>query len=114
MLGVVFSILALTVFLHSQAGAGGSGTINSLLPDPEEVRGWHPEGPSQTASGDQLYQLIGKSAEVFLSEGFMMAISQNYRIGNGRFINLMIFEMRDSDGAPENFFTQKRVRAARF
>jgi hypothetical protein len=74
-----------------------------LLPTPEEVRPWVPEGPAQVAEGQDLFRLIDGGAELFLRHGFERAAVQTYALAGDRHIQVEIYTMRSMDGAAEVF-----------
>jgi hypothetical protein len=85
------------------AGEAPDRAILALLPGPEEVRPWVPDGPAQLAAGQELFALIDGGAELFLRHGFERAAVQSYSLASDRHIQVEIYMMHSTDGAVEVF-----------
>jgi hypothetical protein len=85
------------------AGEAPDRAILVLLPGPEEVRPWVPDGPAQFAAGQELFALIDGGAELFLRHGFERAAVQSYSLASDRHIQVEIYMMQSTDGAVEVF-----------
>jgi hypothetical protein len=69
--------------------------LEELLPQAEEVSGWIPNGEAQVAAGDDLFLLINGGAEIYHEYGFVKCLLRTYGSGDGRSINVEIYEMKD-------------------
>lgn len=85
------------------AAADSAADITALLPRAGEVAGWAPDGPPQTAAGDQLFAMIDGGAELFLQAGFERAATQAYRGDGDRRIELEIYRMLTPQAAEAVF-----------
>ena len=83
-----------------------SDLIN-LLPLPEEVSGWFPQGEAQYAAGKDLFLLIDGGAAIYQEYGFEEAVHHTYTNRDGKSINLEIYKM-DSPESAYGIYTFKK------
>jgi len=72
---------------------------DTLLPQQEDLRGWGPCDAARLYAGDDLFIYINGGAEIYHEYGFVSVIAKEYADGDGRKINLEIFEMDDARSA---------------
>jgi hypothetical protein len=70
-----------------------------LLPSEADLKGWKLDGEPQTAEGMALFELINGGAEEYVKEGFRRAVMATYINGEGKRINLEVYEMLSPESA---------------
>jgi hypothetical protein len=77
----------------------GREALLQMLPSKSQMTGWAFDGAPETAVGQELYLLINGGAEIYMQAGFKRAVLASYINGDGKVINLEIFEMASPESA---------------
>ena len=84
------------------SGAHGQQAAD-LMPDDNEIPGWVKDGPPQTAeTPEELYGLIDGAAPIYIDNGFVEAVFQDYVgdiAGQQSELNARVFDQGTPDGA---------------
>lgn len=92
--------LLLMAFIFSAANAQQAA---DLMPDDNEIPGWVKDGPPQTAeTPEELYGLINGAAPIYIENGFVEAVFQDYVgdiAGQQSELNARVFDQGTPEGA---------------
>jgi hypothetical protein len=91
------------LFLALLVSAANGQEAADLMPDDNEIPGWVKDGPPQTAeTPEELYGLINGAAPIYIDNGFVEAVFQDY-VGDiasqQSELNARVFDQGTSDGA---------------
>jgi hypothetical protein len=94
----IFVMMALICAPSSEEAREG-WDIAYCLPESGELKEWEPVGSPRRFEGEELYSLIDGGAVIYYEYGFRQVITQEYTDGNGKSINVEIYEMKDPASA---------------
>ena len=96
---MMFCFIAFFPAVNLQAEEIRSKELLRMLPLGSDLKGWKLDGDPQTAEGMALFELINGGAEEYVKEGFKRAVLATYQNGDGKRINLDIYEMLSPESA---------------
>ena len=70
-----------------------------LLPRDNDISGWMRENFAEATNYASLYDLIDGAAQIFIDNGFVSAVFQNYVDGSGLQLELRVYEMDSMENA---------------
>jgi hypothetical protein len=107
---VIFSLLSISAFIIgcSQDNSGNNTAIVTpalLLPADEEISGWVNFGSYEEANNfDSLYEIIGGVAQVYIDNGFVSGVFQQYiSSAGGNTVTLRIYDQGNDANASITF-----------
>jgi hypothetical protein len=89
--------LLITLCSGATAMSDAQSQLQSFLPD--TVQGWRASGHDRTFDGDNLFDYIDGGAELYLSYGFRLLISREYKGDDPPDIIVDVFDMGTSENA---------------
>jgi hypothetical protein len=101
---ITFSCILIAILIFASADCAKTSLqektgIASFLPDPQELKDWKKERPSELYMGEDLFQYINGGAEIYHEYGFVQVLVQDFSSRNGRSVSIEIYEMEAQEAA---------------
>ena len=100
-------ILTSTLVLLLSTNVFANSIIELLIPVQQDLEDIRPDGEPRTAKGQELFGLINGGAVTFLKYNFQNAVFQDFLMGNGKTINLEIYNMDTRENSKRIYMEKK-------